>query len=349
MNQLNEKNYLRYLLAPLLLVIYCFLGCITNHASTFTISVQPVIPQNQQGDSLSAYNLSMQPNEHQTYQLEISNTGDRAKTVDISINDAGTLPAGQIDLTSDKPRLIKSMKYKLSDLITLPTKQLTVAQNDKKYIEFSLTTPEEALPGILLGSIYVLDKNTDINETSAKGGTLHNQLGYPVEIMLASSEKQVPADLTLSHVKATTFGGHPSLEVPIENSQAHIIPDLKVTTVITNQKNGEKLINDIKVDNQLAPQSIFPHQVKLSSEKIKAGTYLASISAVSAYGKWAWEKEFTITAKEAKTINEETVQKQTDFWPYYLIGLVALLTALVSVLLLKIRQLKRCKKEHRTK
>lgn len=310
------------------------------YADGFTISVKPEIPDNQQGDYANMYNLKMTAGEEKEYTLHITNKGNDEKNVDVAIVNASTLADGIIDKSDAEAQMVKGAKNLLTDITTLKDNEVTVPANTTKDVTFKIKAPKEEMAGIILGGIYVLDKNEDGQKDTGKGGmSLHNQIGYPIEIMLATSDKQVKAKLELDQITADTHGGHPSVKIPIQNVNPNIIPDLTVKTEISQKGSKKIIVSDEKKDNQLAPQAIFPHQVKLSDGTVKAGTYTAHIQATSEYGEWSWDREFEITSKEAKEINETTIQTPTPTWVYILIGTGILVLLIIAFLVAKVRKL----------
>lgn len=310
-------------------------------ANDFTLRVSPIIPENQQGENITMFNLKMKPGESKTYKINVVNTGDEKKEVDIMIVDASTLSEGVIDKTNENPLMVSGAKNLLTDLTTLKDSNLIIKGNETKEVEFTIEAPKEEMLGISLGSIYVLDKNVkEVDQkTKDEGMMIHNQMGYPIEIMVTTSTKQLSAKLSLDKVEADDFGGFPSLKIPIANENPNIIPDLKVVTEIRKKGTTKVMVTDTNSENQLAPQAIFPHQVKLSDDKVKEGDYTATIKATSDYGEWDWEKDFSITGKQVKDINQRTTEQRKPTWLYILIAISALILLIISYLLLKIRKL----------
>lgn len=309
----------------------------------FGLSVKPVIPDNQQETDRQGYNLIMKNDEEKNYHIDVYNNSTSEKKIDMMVINSSTMPAGQIDLTNAKPRLIKNAGVKLTDVTALSEDELILPAKSQKKIAFKIKIPKEGLEGILLGSIYLLDKNESEQDSTAEEGlALRNHVGYATEVMVATSTKQKKAKLTLDAVKANAFEGQPAVEIPIENEQGHIIPDLTVITKIRKEGETAYFVEDEKTENKVAPKSIFPHQVIIAEKDIEVGHYVAEISAKSAYGTWEWEKPFEITSQGAKEINKHTVaQKETSSnWWYYIGGIVVILMAVIVYLGNKIRRLK---------
>ncbi|WEG73570.1 DUF916 and DUF3324 domain-containing protein [Vagococcus intermedius] len=325
-------------IAVMITFVCLFIPMVAN-AEGFTISVKPVIPDNQVGDVTGYFNVNMSESEEKTYTIQVSNGGTTEKTVDVLAVNAGTASDGSIDYSNDKARLVPDIKVKFTDLATVP-KTLTIGAGETKDLEFKVSTPKDKFPGIVLGSIFILDKGDAKSEEDKTGGmTIKNQMGFPVQMMVTTSEKQVKAELALEKVKVGQHAGHPSLEIPIQNVNPNIIPDLKVTTKIYKKGSDKPIIEKTKEDNRLAPQAIFPYQVQLSKDKLIPGDYQAHIKATSEYGKWEWKRDFTVSNDKAKEINEKTVQKPVSKLKYYLIGGGLLILLIVAYLLNKVRKL----------
>lgn len=311
-------------------------------AEGFTISVKPEIPDNQKDTSQTMYNIQMAPNEEKEYVLHVTNDGEEERKVAIMMTDATTLPDGTIDMSNPQVKLIKKAKNKLSELASLQQDTLVIPAKSTKDATFTIKTPKEEMPGIILGAIYVLDKNEKGNskDNEKAGMSIRNQMGYTTEVMLSLSDQQVKAKLALDKLKVGTYMGHPSLEIPIQNINPNIVPNVTVKTEIKKVGASEILVTDTKKNNQLAPQAFFPHQVKLSEDKIKNGTYTALIKADSDYGHWEWQREFKITKHQAKDINQRTEQgvNKLPWWVYVLIIIGLILVILVSYLIYNVRK-----------
>lgn len=329
----------RSLLIVLIMMLFCFPTL--THADDFTLTVQPEIPENQQGDNSNMFNLQMKPGEEKEYTLHIINKGEQNKNVEVSIVNAGTLTAGIIDETNQNAKMVTGAKNLLTDLTKLSDSEVVVPAKGSKDVHFSISAPEKPMPGIVLGGIYVLDKNEKSdNESKANTGvSIHNQMGYPTEIMLSTSDKQIEAKLELGEVNLTSYGGDTSLEIPIQNIQPNIVPDLTVVTNITKKENKEKVRINKKENVQIAPQSIFTHMVKIGDNKITPGKYLAHIKASSEYGLWEWNREFEVSDAKAKELNQNIQSKHTPAWIYIVISLLVFSFLLVLYLIYKIRKL----------
>lgn len=310
------------------LLIFCFLGGAVTEASSFSISVRPNLKDDQQGDGLSGFNLKMSPGETATYEVSVKNSGTEDKEIFVRIHNGGTLAAGQIDLTNPKAKMSQKSQMALTDIVTLMKDRYKVPKSSEIKVPFTINVPKKGIKGILLGSIYILDENKDTQRSSSEGLAVHNQVGYPTEIIVATGTEQFEAALSLGEPKVGVSAGHPALTLPIENENPHIVPDLTVATEVKSRKGNSVLVNHVQKKNQLAPFAIFDHELVLSEGEVKSGDYVAKVVATSAYGDWQWEKPFTISSTVAKDINQRSIQKKP---PYLLYGLLAGLAVLVLV------------------
>lgn len=322
-------------------LVVCVVFPLHTMAEEFTISVKPEIPSNQQGQVKGYFNVQMKPKEKKEYVIQVANKGDKDKIVDIQALDAGTAPDGKIDYTNVNPRLSSAIPTKFTDLVTIK-KELKVPANSVEKLKFLIEMPKESQPGIILGSIFILDKgDKESDQEKTKGMAIHNQMGYPVQMMLSMTNEQVPAKLALDKVELRTHNGHPSLAIPLENKNPNIIPDVTVTTEISKKGSGKILVTDEKTDNTIAPYSVFLHHVQLTDKKIKSGTYTARIVAQSEFGKWEWERQFKITTQLAQNLNEGSIQSSLPVWAYWLIALAMFFVLLMSYLIYKVIKLSR--------
>lgn len=313
------------------------------YADDFSLTVKPEITENHQGNNKNVFNLRMDPGEEKEYTLHVKNKGDRDKKVEVSIVNAGTLTAGVIDETNQNAKMVAGANNLLTDLAELSESEILIPANESKDVNFKITTPKEGMIGIALGGIYVLDKNENVNEQSKgeSGVSIHNQMGYPTEIVLSTSDKQVEAKLALDKVQITSYGGKPALEIPLQNVNPNIVPDLTVETEVTKKGKTEIEEKNKKENIEIAPQSIFNHIVRMGDKKISPGTYSAHIKAKSEYGSWEWDREFVVSNEKAKEMNQNAKTLNVPSWLYFAIILLVLLLLLVFYLIYKNRQLKK--------
>lgn len=334
----------RRMVGMILGVVILVMIPLTAHANDFTISVKPVIPSNQQGDVKGYFNVQMKESEKKEYEIQVTNKGDKDKVVDVTALNAGTATDGKIDYTNVKPKLSEEIPNRFTDLVTVP-KKLKVPAKGVESLKFWVEMPKKAQPGIILGSIFILDTgDSEANQADKSGMSIHNQMGYPVQMMVSMTNEQVKAELVLDKVELGTHSGHPSLEIPLENTKPNIIPDITVTTEISKKGSKQVLVTDKKSNNTLAPYSIFPHRVQLTDKKVKSGTYLAHIIAESEFGKWEWNQEFKITAQVAQELNEGAVQKKLPSWLYWLIAVGILVLLIIGYLIYKVKKLSQATK-----
>lgn len=112
-------------------------------------------------------------------------------------------------------------------------------------------------------------------------------------------------------------------------------------------------------DMQMAPNTNFSYPISLNGEAVDPGEYVLEMDV---YGdanpegefvvennnseektfehKWQFSKEFTVTAKEAKQLNDSdvTVENSSKQWVYYAIGGLLLLIILLLVIILRNRK-----------
>lgn len=91
------------------------------HANEFNFSVNPVLPENQIGES-GYFNLQMSPGQSQTLTITLKNTTDKTVVVEEEIASATTNINGVVEYSPNKIKADSTLKYNLVDYASIPKK-----------------------------------------------------------------------------------------------------------------------------------------------------------------------------------------------------------------------------------
>lgn len=58
----------------------------------------------------------------------------------------------------------------------------------------------------------------------------------------------------------------------------------------------------------MAPNSNFDFPISWDNQSLEPGTYTLDMTAKSGENQWTFEEDFTISAKESKTLNTDAVE-----------------------------------------
>ena len=118
------------------------------HANEFNFSVNPVLPENQIGES-GYFNLQMSPGQSQTLTITLKNTTDKTVVVEEEIASATTNINGVVEYSPNKIKTDSTLKYNLVDYASIP-KEVSLKPNSSQQVKVSVTMPKENFNGVLL-------------------------------------------------------------------------------------------------------------------------------------------------------------------------------------------------------
>ncbi|PZG39258.1 cell surface protein [Listeria ivanovii] len=313
-------------------VLFIFLFPGNVFASEMNFSVDAVIPDNQINKEKSYFDLRMKPKQKQTLHLKFSNLSDKDVTVETTINPAITNVNGVVEYSENSPKLDKTLTYNIQRLTKLAP-EVKLKAKETMTVPFEVTMPEESWDGILLGGIYMKQKESELKEK--KDTQIENKYSYVIGLQLSETEKVIKPEMELLDVFPGQSNYRNVVYSKLQNKTAIIIRDLKVDGKVY-KKNSDKVLHETKKENMaMAPNSNFDYAINWGNKELKPGTYRLEMTADSGENHWEWKKEFVITGETAAKLNEQAVNLEKDStWIYVLIGSIVLVTLLVFVFLL---------------
>ena len=130
------------------------------HANEFNFSVNPVLPENQIGES-GYFNLQMSPGQSQTLTITLKNTTDKTVVVEEEIASATTNINGVVEYSPNKIKADSTLKYNLVDYASIP-KEVSLQPNSSQQVKVSVTMPKENFNGVIAGGITFKEKQIQI-------------------------------------------------------------------------------------------------------------------------------------------------------------------------------------------
>lgn len=295
-------------------------------------NIQAVLPENQQNENDSFFNLRMKAGQKQTIKIVLNNTSNKETAFEINVNQAYTNNQGFIDYT-DK-QLSKSSSnapYKIDDLITYK-KEITVAAKSSVKVPFHLSMPAELFDGEILAGIQVVKKEKE-DKASIK-----NSVGYVLGLKLTETDKNIKRHLNLTTIKTKALFGKPTIIATLENSTMESYGHLKYDVKIL-EKDKKTVFYETVYDNdmQLAPNSSYPFAIELKDKALSAGDFVLDLRVTDAKNnKWEFTKAFKVTPEQATKINQLTIDKDTPSKIPLLVWILSIVIILGVVILLVI-------------
>lgn len=327
-------------------------------AEELPVSVKAILPENQIIKNAGYYDLLMKPGEKQKLEFEVHNSGDKEVTLKLAIHSAFTGDGGAFDYTRLSKEKDESLKIPLTDIATVDGNVSVPAKGSTK-VPIQLNMPDDAFEGIILGAIRVtqVEAESDDKKDNKKSGiSIDNKFAYVVAISLRNNDKEVEALLKLKSIGASQVAGRNTVKVQLQNPTPAMISEVTYDAKIY-EKNGNDVLHQNKVSNyRVAPNTAFNFPVSWENKAFKAGTYTLKMTANSAKTKqeWVFDQDFTITAEEAKTLNENAAELETDYSKYILYGGIALgillvLFGVIIVIITRKNKRKRSRRKNRSK
>lgn len=316
---------------------------ITNGATT-GVSIKPILPDDYQNKDVSYFDLTLEKGQEITLDLELTNTTNQEGQVGLTLNPATTNDNGLIDYSQpfNAERMDDSLKLPIDQFAELSETTARIPANSSKIVKIKVKLPDTGLEGTVLGGIYATvlsEENQETNQGSSMA--IKNKIVYTTGLKISENRENINGDLLLKKVVAGQISARNMVLVNLQNPIPALMEKLVMKASVT-KKGSDKLIQKKQTSGyKMAPNSNFNYAIDWNNQPFVAGDYLLKMeaSSESTGQNWAWTKEFTITSKEAKELNEKAVDLDRDnTWMYLWIGLFLLLLlvgVLISILLIK--------------
>ncbi|MDT2659195.1 DUF916 and DUF3324 domain-containing protein [Enterococcus hulanensis] len=305
-------------------------------------TVESVIPDNQVDNTKTYYYLKLNPEQKQTIQVKVISTQEEPVTVMMNVHDAVSSSVGAIDYANANPKLDKSLTNPITKLVKIKDnqKKVTVQNFEEKIVEYEISAPKEAFPGVKLGSLRFV-RQSEKKEQNKNG--LSPEYARVIALMLTEDESTFNkgAELHLiEKVRLDLSDGRKVIAATIQNDQPKVAQELTIKGNVV-KKGEKKVIAKREMKNfSVAPNSNFDFEILLGLDRFSAGTYIFTGEAKGAEKTWKWKKEFTVGNKQANKVNEETVYRiHVPKWVLWAgIGLTVSLIGLIAYLVYRQRQ-----------
>ncbi|MCP0887448.1 DUF916 and DUF3324 domain-containing protein [Ligilactobacillus sp. WILCCON 0076] len=318
---------------------------VANASSGAGFTVSAVIPDNQYTKSATYFDLKVSPNQTQTVYVNVSNLTNKTKTITAYPNTAYTSDSGSEAYNKNKLTGLSSAPYLLSDIFGEPQK-VTVGPKATKQVAFTLTMPAKSYKGILEGAFYFLDSSTSSAQaTNQKGMSIKNRFALALGVVLREDTSTIVSPhLKMNAIKPSisdTSNFSPAVKVNLENTRATMITNMSIKAQISRTKGGTVLYKSTQKNMGMAPNSNFNYSIDWNNNALKAGKYHLHLVARSGTFKWVFDRNFTITTKQANKVNKKANVVRNWTWLWITIGVIVLLLIILITFLLGRRAGKR--------
>ncbi|MHC5228520.1 DUF916 and DUF3324 domain-containing protein [Enterococcus sp. LJL99] len=315
-------------------------------------TVEAIQPSTQIDKDKSYFYLKTQPGVEQKVQVKVTGTSPKPVKVKAYVSNAITSESGTINYIPEIEKN-KTLTNSIEEIATVDAPEFEISDGEEKLVTITIKTPQESYDGIKLGTVYF--KRIDQEETK-QTSQVKSEYSYRIGICLSESEKVYNDGQSLNLTKATPelFRTQKAILLTFENPEPKMITDLKMKIKIIDNKNG-KVVKKQELENgAMAPNTAFDYAVDWGIESIPSGKYTAQVEATSKHKSWDLEKEFEISAEQAKKMNKDTLYKLfLPNWAYIVTIILGIVTIGFSIALSlrnkKWAQMKKNKRKKSTK
>ncbi|WP_207695786.1 hypothetical protein DOK67_0001501 [Enterococcus sp. DIV0212c] len=340
-----------------LITVLCFLSPVNAYAEgeESNLSVKAELPDNQLTKDAGYYDLEVKPGQTQELTLKVYNMGDKETTAKIEINPAYTGASGSFVYALDASKRDESMKLPLSD-IAKTDEFISIPAKSEADVKINLTIPTEPFEGIVYGGIRVTDAEGE-KEGSSKaekedsGFSIANKYAYTIAMRVRENEELPKSDLKVKKIVASQVVGRNAVKVNLQNPTPTIIDKVTYDAKIM-KKGSSDVLHEHKVSNyRVAPNTNFDYAISWDNKPFEAGSYQLEMTAKSEVTgqTWNFKQNFTISAKEAKELNEKAVDLEKDYMKYIIYGAIGAAILLLLIIILLVTLSKKRKKKQRRK
>lgn len=316
------------------------------------ISVQAILPENQQTKDAGYYDLKVTSGQEQELEFKLYNSSDKEVTVNVEINPAYTGDGGAFVYSQNKSKADDSLIHSLSDLAVTP-KTVSIPAKGEVISKIQLTIPKKEFQGIILGGIRItgVEKGDEKEDKKSKEGfTISNNIAYSIAVRLIENEALPTSDLLIKGVFVDQITGRNTVKVNLQNPTPTIIDKVSYQATVS-KKGSSEVLHETNVSNyRVAPNTNYNLPISWENQPFEAGTYSVKVLAQSEETKQKWEltQDFTISPKEARDLNEKAIDLEQNNLKWFIYGGI-ILGIIIVVLCIVLIILSRKKKAERRK
>lgn len=334
----------------------CILICLTfvlsfspvyadNEPSFADFSANAKLPDNQFSKDVTYFDVKLDPGQKQQLEVVLKNNSSKEIEIIPTFNRAQTNRSGVVTYSTKSKDDGADLKYNIEDIVKFSEKKIKLQANEEYTLKLQVDMPDEPFDGILAGGLYLLNSSGGESE-----GNIKNYFAREIGVILREQESSadILGDMELIKVSSGQEGSRNAISVLLENAQPAYLNGFSLKGTITKKGETDPTININRESLSMAPNSIFDLSISLNGKPYVAGTYIFKAQAKKDDRVWDLEKEFEITAKEAKKYNkiDVSISKTSIFDNKLVVAMMVILMLLVFVIvILLIRMILNKKKE----
>lgn len=325
------KNKIKLLLCSLVSLLFLVPVVVSaNGSPKMNFSYYAVQPSTQLDYDRDFFYVQTKPGENQTLEIELTNTSDEEISVTAIVTDAISTETG--DIGYGVP-LIKNetLINPISEIVVPEEKTVVLKGFEKRMISLNLTPPANHYEGVKIGAVTLTtegDQKVD--------GMVKVESGYRIAIVTSENgdDFNSGSSLDLIDVKPTLVDGRKVVQAAIQNPEPQSVEGVEIESELINKKTKE-VVKKSKVSGySFAPNSTLPFIFDWGLSNLEAGEYTVTMKAKNHEHEWDMKKDFTITANQAKKINDDSPFRiVTPLWTKITAITLGVATVIIGVVL----------------
>lgn len=339
----NRPNRVTRWLLPLFSLLVFFFPAVVQAEETLSFYVTPEFPESQIEGSNSYFDLNLGAGETESLAMKLQNASSEPIQVQVTPHTAYTNVHGVVEYGKDAQEPDSSLLFSLDELID-PSGVIELAGNETKTITVPLHMPEDSFEGFLAGGIRITEVKEEQEETASneEGVAIKNEFAYVIGVVVSNSRDSVQPDLDLLDVFADQLNYRNVISATIQNFTPTFVNRMAVEATVQRVGEDEVLYEASEEMMQMAPNSNFDFPISLEGDRFQSGDYVLNLKATSGKEEWSWERNFTIDADEARSLNraDVTIDSSLNWW---IIGSIVLGILLLSIILYLLIQKKKAR------
>ncbi|KRO27998.1 DUF916 and DUF3324 domain-containing protein [Lactiplantibacillus fabifermentans] len=315
-----------------------------NVTNNVGYTVKATLPANQINAKNTFFDLRIHAGQTETLRATIYNQTNRDIKVKTAIHTAWTNANGTIDYTNTTNTYDSSLQYPMSTLTKIQGAQtLTIPANGHQVVHATVRVPQTSFNGVILGGWFFKRVDQKVTGTVKGASNIRNAYSYVIGLKYTLGKLPAPT-VKLGSVGAGTFNYHRGIIVNLRNPRAIMIPNLTTQTTITNRQTQQVVKKQTQKNVQLAPNTVYRYPLLTGQTALKAGRYHLHMIVKNSSHRWVLDRDFTISASQAKQANAAIGDHQgLSVWLVLALGALAMLilVLLIWLIIVLIRRHKR--------
>ena len=275
-----------------------------NLAET-SFTVRPILPENQERQESTFFDLRMEPGQEQLLKVEVTNHTHEVIEVTTEVFTATTNSNGfaEYQLSPEIPD--STLPFLMEDIIEVPA-SVEIPPYGVAYIPIQINMPGTSYNGVLAAG---LEMKRVLPEEESTGG-IRNIYSFLTVVLLHQGEAVSPQIISRG-TKIEFTGREGVFSTNFQNIKGAFTRELEVETVITNRQTREVVFESRVEGLQMVPHSNFTYQIKVGEDTFSEGIYI--LDYVLKSDQLRWEFREVVRIRGERSLEGYTLSKSEAF------------------------------------